>query len=158
MKVSVSGTQQVRAALQAEVKRMFGGNMYALVGYGQGLGTGGLVERAYTNHFGIGNVPARPFLDVGVEIVEDQINKTAEKMMPKLTEGKIKMDVVLDVMGQIAVGGVQHYITELKQPGNSEYTKKIKGSSNPLIDTGNMRQYVSFEKTNQQPEETGSGN
>lgn len=157
MKVSVSGTQQVRAALQAEAKRMFGGNSYALVGYGQGLGTGGLVERAYKNHFGIG-VPARPFLDVGVEIVEDQWIKAAEKQMPKLADDKIKMDNILDIMGQLAVGGVQHYITALKNPKNSPYTIAMKGSSNPLIDTGNMRQYVSFEKTKEQPKESGSGN
>ena len=152
MKIDVKGAQQAKAAIEAQAKKMFGGNMYALVGYGQGAGNGGLIKRAFYNQFGTGR-RHRPFLDKGVELVQDQWLATGEKGLAKLANNKGTMDETLTLMAQIAVAGVQTYITELKQPANLESTVRRKGSSNPLIDTGQMRQQVSFELTNEQPEE-----
>lgn len=152
MKIDVKGAQQAKAAIEAQAKKMFGGNMYALVGYGQGAGNGGLVERAFYNQFGTGR-RHRPFLDKGVELVQDQWLEKGEIGINKLVNNKGTMDEALTLMAQVAVAGVQIYITELKQPANLKSTEKRKGSSNPLIHTGQMRQQVSFELTNEQPEE-----
>lgn len=98
-------------------------------------------EIAMKNHFGSGNIPARPFLDVGVESVISKMNLDAEEVLKK---GGSPYKA-LDVMAETAVGGVKTYIGNLYYPPNSPYTIKMKGSSHPLIATASMRQAVSKE-------------
>ena len=88
-------------------------------------------EKAMYNHFGTEDIPPRPFL---------QFDKNdAAKLVRKAYSNDG------DTVGQIKVGltgMVQDNIRELKRPANAESTIKKKGSSNPLIDTGRMRQAV----------------
>jgi len=44
----------------------------------------------------------------------------------------------------MAQGIVQEYMTNLKSPANAPSTIKRKGSANPLIDTGQQRQSVTY--------------
>ena len=155
MKVDVRGAQQVKAALKDVTKKMFGGNMYALIGYGQSIGNGGMVARAYYNQEGTRTIEERPFLDKGVELVADQWIKAGEKSIAKLAEknGKGGMDGTLDIMAQLAVGGVQIYIQALKQPENKESTERQKGKNDPLVEHGEMKRETKYELTSEQPEE-----
>lgn len=99
-----------------------------------------IAEVGAWNHFGTKRIPARPFLDVGVESV-----------MPKLT-GEIRTGVkegrdpslIIERVGLLAVGGVKSYMTALKDPPNATSTIKRKGSSNPLIDTGELRRAITY--------------
>ena len=97
-------------------------------------------EIAIKNHFGSGNIPARPFLDVGVESVIPKINRAVEI---ELIKGKPRQ--ALEQMARLAVGGVQAYMTDLQYPPNAPYTIEKKGSSNPLIDTGALRANITSE-------------
>ena len=88
-------------------------------------------EKALYNHFGTEDIPARPFL---------QFDQNAAA---KLVRKAIVSDG--DTVGMIKVGltgMIQENIRELKRPANADSTIKKKGSSNPLIDTGAMRQAV----------------
>ena len=88
-------------------------------------------EKALYNHFGTDTIPPRPFLQF------DQ-DKAA-----KLVRKAIAMDG--DTVSIIKVGltgMIQENIVELRNPANAASTIKKKGSSNPLIDTGAMRQAV----------------
>lgn len=49
----------------------------------------------------------------------------------------------LDRLGLMAAGDIQRRIADLRDPPNAASTVDRKGSSNPLIDTGEMRQKVS---------------
>ena len=113
------------------------------------------MARAYYNQEGTRTIEERPFLDKGVELVADQWIKAGEKSIAKLAEknGKGGMDGTLDIMAQLAMAGVSVYIMELKQPANKKATVRIKKSSNPLVDTGEMMQNPRFELTSEQPEE-----
>ena len=66
--------------------------------------------------------------------------------MKGTTDAKVKdgksPDMILETIGVIAVGKVQQYMTDLRTPPNAHSTIAKKGSSNPLIDTGAMRQSV----------------
>lgn len=94
-------------------------------------------------------VPARPFLIPGVEsAIPDIIDAVAEA----LAEHR-DLNQTLDVIGAFAAGGVQTYMTELKNPPNSTYTIEQKGSSNPLIDTGALRASITWKIENKKPEE-----
>lgn len=62
----------------------------------------------------------------------------------KIILGETSLKTVLDKLGILAQGDVQAEITSLSSPPNSPVTIALKGSSNPLIDTGAMRQAVTW--------------
>ena len=101
------------------------------------------VEIARINHYGNDRIPERPFLDVS--IANKQGNLIA-RVNSDLRKG-LTPDQVSERLGARAVGIVQKYITDLRTPPNSPRTIAKKGSSNPLIDTGLMRQSVTYQKT-----------
>ena len=57
--------------------------------------------------------------------------------------GKFSTNTAMKVMGMKVQADVQQAITVLSSPANAPSTIAKKGSSNPLIDTGHMRQSVS---------------
>ncbi len=96
---------------------------------------------AAANHFGTDHIPARPFLDKGVEREKDTITKESLRLLKR----GVPIVRVLEAVGTIAVRGIQQQIDETFEPPNSPETIKRKGSSHPLIDTGHLRQSISFE-------------
>lgn len=87
------------------------------------------------------NIPARPWLEPGVASGTDEILKTIQD---GVEQGK-DMDAILETVGVVAAGAVRVYMTELKTPPNAPSTIRKKGSANPLIDTGAMRQSVTHQ-------------
>jgi hypothetical protein len=62
----------------------------------------------------------------------------------KLLSGDTAMGTVLAKLGIVAQGDIQGEITSLMTPPNSPVTIALKGSSKPLIDTGEMRGAVTW--------------
>lgn len=62
----------------------------------------------------------------------------------QIMTGQTALRTVLSKLGIQAQGDVQAEITSLSSPPNSPVTVALKGSSNPLIDTGEMRAAVSW--------------
>lgn len=93
------------------------------------------------NQFGTEHIPARPWLDKGVEAGAEKITKTAIELFKRGEDPRR----VMDALGAVAAGEVQQYITDLDSPPNAPSTVKCKGSSNPLIDTGALRQSITYE-------------
>ncbi|QGH75045.1 hypothetical protein RostovM3_00035 [Vibrio phage Rostov M3] len=56
-------------------------------------------------------------------------------------------------MGVVAVAGVQNYIDELRSPANAPSTVERKGADNPLVDTGEMKQSVTYNIQTGRPSE-----
>lgn len=99
-------------------------------------------EIAAKNHFGVG-VPARPFLDVAIAKNKPRLIRAAQESI----ENGANLGTTMDAVGAMAVGAVQSYISEtFIPPPNSPETIKRKGSSHPLIDTGQMRQAITFKR------------
>ena len=94
-------------------------------------------------------IPARPWLAPGVE----SGNEEYLKIIADGIENKKPLDKLLNIVGVVAVGKVQQYMTELRSPPNAKSTIAKKGSSNPLIDTGALRQSVTFKVTSEKPTE-----
>ena len=99
-----------------------------------------VVQIARINHYGAGKIPARPFLDVSIQNKKDTLADSAKRYLQR---GETP-DQVVKRLGVQAVGIVQEYITDLREPPNAPSTIRRKKSSNPLIDTGQMRQAVTF--------------
>lgn len=106
-------------------------------------------EIGAANHFGTSTIPARPWLDVGVDTGTRRYIREIEKA----AANNIPLDMALERVGLIAQGMVQKYIRQLQDPPNAESTIKKKKSANPLIDTGQMRQSVSYKVTPVKPSE-----
>lgn len=86
-------------------------------------------------------IPARPWLEPGVASATEEVLATIQEGM----EAGKTMDQILEGVGVVAAGAVKVYMTELKTPPNAASTIRKKGSSNPLIDTGAMRQSVTYQ-------------
>lgn len=93
------------------------------------------------NQFGTEHIPARPWLDKGVQAGAEKITETAIRMLKRGDDPRR----VMEALGNVAVGEVQQYITYLDSPPNAPSTVKRKGSSNPLINTGALRQSITYE-------------
>lgn len=94
-------------------------------------------------------IPARPWLNPGVASGNDEyLNIIATTMADGGTP-----EQALNKVGVVAVGKVQKYMTDLRSPPNAASTIEKKGSSNPLIDSGAMRQSVTYKIDSGKPTE-----
>ena len=147
--ISMIGTQQVEEALKQLAKRLEG-QTRVLVGVPEGAGSyeDGLTIAtiAAVNNFGSadGHIPARPFLEPAITKGAPQYQRLAELMIPKVLSGEMDMTGLLMQMGDLAQGHVQTEIDELKIPPNAKSTIAAKGSDNPLIDEGTLRQSIRY--------------
>lgn len=99
-----------------------------------------VAEVGYENNFGTGLIPARPFLLEGAESSKEKAMKVAiYELSNTFNERK-----ALKEASKVLVDGIKEYITELSTPPNAPSTIEKKGSSNPLIDTGRMRNSIDF--------------
>jgi len=100
------------------------------------------------NEFGSsdGRIPERSFLRSGIsKNKQDFINFWKRKFAKAVLTGQIKPEVALKLLGEIVQTKIQQEIVELKSPVNEAITIALKGSSNPLIDSGHMRQSIRWE-------------
>jgi hypothetical protein len=99
------------------------------------------LDKATKNNFGLG-VPKRPFMNMAFTKNKNNYRKIIKKQLSKIE----KLDFIefLNSLGLKAQGDVQKAIVGLRNPANSPMTIKLKGSSNPLIDSGHMLQSVTF--------------
>lgn len=116
------------------------------VGFPAGTDTD-VVAKAVFNEFGTSTgIPERPFLRNAMTDNRDgyrgMMTRAARKIIE--SEGKFTKQHALAQLGLKAQGDVQKSITDLREPPNAPATIKRKGSSNPLIDTGEMRARVTF--------------
>lgn len=103
-----------------------------------------LVEVAIYNEFGTANIPERPFLRTAISEEKKKVAKFISRRIGRAIEGKMPMELALSQIGIKGQSLVRNKITRLKEPPNSPATIDKKGSSNPLIDTGLMRQSIAW--------------
>lgn len=104
-----------------------------------------LADIAVYNHFGTKHIPARPFLQNAVDQNQAEILKRLKGSLKLISEGQVSPETQLNRIGAYLVGLVQREITDLRTPPNAPATIRKKKSDNPLIDTGRLRQSVTFE-------------
>ena len=95
-----------------------------------------------TKRDGEQHVPERPFFRQAIaEMKDGLVNILKAGIDPK--EGVVDRQLA-NRLGAYAQGQVQKSITKLDAPPNAPATVAAKGSSNPLIDEGTMRQAVTW--------------
>lgn len=106
-----------------------------------------LAEVAYTNEFGSddGRVPERSFLRKGIYGRAAKYHALLRTVLEKLLRNpEARAKAEMQKVGLIASQDVKQQIDDTYTPPNAEYTIRLKGSSHPLIDTGHLRQQITY--------------
>jgi hypothetical protein len=124
------------------------------VGFQQGEASGGgasVADIAMFNELGTSNMPSRPFMRQSVEENTEQISAMCKAQLQAIARGASARDA-LTALGVMQKGLIQNQIVSGSFAPNAKATVKMKGSAQPLINSGRMRQSVTFTV-----EEKGSG-
>lgn len=141
IKISTRGAQRVKNSIRRAASRMRP-SAHVTVGIHEeeGQHSNGIsnAQLGAAHHFGTDDLPARPWLDVGVS---QGTEKYSEAISGALMGGRSYEDA-LEAVGALAAAEAQVYLTNLDNPPNSPETQRRKGSNNPLIDSGQLRASV----------------
>lgn len=102
-------------------------------------------EVAEANEFGLGR-PQRSFVRGYADEKEQEINDEVRNLAQGVAKGKINRQQFVDQFGSYLVGGMQERISAGIPPDNADSTIKRKGSSTPLIDTGQLRSSIRYKE------------
>lgn len=116
------------------------------VGFPAGKAKQSVINKAVWNHFGTRRgIPPRPFLLLAIEGNTGKYRLFLASRAKEVLLGKMGLEMVMQHLGSLSQDDVREEIRALKTPPNAQSTIRRKGSSNPLIDTGEMRQSVRYQ-------------
>jgi hypothetical protein len=104
-----------------------------------------LAEIAFWNEFGTKWAPARPFLRVTIRENRHLFKRMVKRLYGLIIKGKMRHDQAQKILGAKAAALVQKKIVQLQSPPNAPRTVELKGSTNPLVDTGELKNSISWE-------------
>lgn len=131
-----------------------GGPTTVKVGFPKSRSSRGNIMKAIYNEFGTrgsgkvfvtprgsgfgGPIPERPFVRMAVKRNLPKYRQAMKDAALALLLGKTSMAVVLARLGALGAQDIKKEAVNLTSPPNSPTTIRLKGSSNPLVDTGEM--------------------
>lgn len=89
-------------------------------------------------------IPERSFLRKTVDLYREAIARRQVLLTQGYVLGKLELKSSLELLGQYVVGLVKQRIANGIAPPNRPYTIAKKGSSKPLIDTGQLRNSITY--------------
>lgn len=96
-----------------------------------------IIDVAIWNNFGFG-VPRRDFMTPATKLWQEYIEQQLELEQDNIVNGDMDIRMFLDLMGTAGAKIISDTIDELSEPPNSPITIKLKNSSNPLYDSGDL--------------------
>jgi hypothetical protein len=93
-------------------------------------------------------IPERPFLRTTIQENREKYVQLNRRNLVAVLNGKMSVEQALGQLGEVAKGDVQAKIASGGFAPLKAATIKRKGSSKPLIDTGQMRQSIEWELSN----------
>ena len=150
MKANVIRNNQ--GALRRIIERVAGLNSHVEVGVPKGAmhtSKGGsismsLLANIHTYGSITQGIPARPFLIPALQDNQAKYIKYLKSQTIPLLFGRTKQARVLGLLGEMASSDVKKYFISGKFAPLAASTIKQKGSSRPLIDTGQLRQSITY--------------
>lgn len=101
---------------------------------------------AAAHEFGVpGRIPERPFLRPGLVSKKDELKTINEANFKQVVNEKMTVGDALVSVGVFAAASVQHFIRNGNFQPLDPRTIERKGSTKPLIDTGNLIQSITSE-------------
>jgi hypothetical protein len=103
-----------------------------------------VLDIATANEFGTDTIPQRSFIRAWFDENRQKNAEAAKRLLQSVIQGKRTREDALNLLGQTFVGQVQRKIAQGIPPPNSPITVALKGSSKPLIDTGQLRTSITY--------------
>lgn len=105
-----------------------------------------LLEVAAVHEFGApaAGIPQRSFIRAGVDAQLPEIQRVQRALAGQTIRGAITLDVALDRLGAKVAALLQNRIAAGIDPPNSPATIARKGSSKPLVDTGQLKAAITW--------------
>lgn len=119
------GSKSVKVGIQDDAGSHAGGDM-------------SIAAIAYINEYGTrnGRIPPRPAHTNAFDSNRSKLNALILRLNRAVADGKMSADQAARLLGQTHEDNVKQSIRSLTSPANALSTVEAKGSSNPLIDTG----------------------
>jgi hypothetical protein len=139
--------------LKRQIPKVAGAVVTVGVQSDAGAGQDGTPIAAYAafNEFGTsgggwgGPIPARPFLGASFDDNREKWGRAGDVAIDKALTGEMDFAAGLAILGTLAQQDIQEKIASGEFAPNAPLTVALKGSSQPLIDTGAMRQAIRYE-------------
>lgn len=97
-----------------------------------------VLDVATIHEFGLGNNPERSFVRAYADEHSDEVKAKEKELIAGAVKGKRTAEDVLELLGLWIVGKMQERIRGGIAPPNDPVTEDRKGSTTPLIDTGQL--------------------
>lgn len=91
-------------------------------------------------------IPERSFVRSSFDNKSHQVSERGEDLIAKVVEGSLSARAFFEMLGQTCADTIRDYmVNEVNYPENSEMTKAIKESSNPLVNKGQLAAAITYE-------------
>lgn len=107
------------------------------------LAAQGLHLKKSTTHI---HIPERSFLRAGYDMHRDDVLKKANILLAEVAAGNMTADTVYKEVGLELSSKIKDYARDLREPPNHPFTLDQKGTSNPLVESGNMIEGITWRK------------
>lgn len=104
-----------------------------------------VLEVAKVHEFGTDTIPARSFIRGTVDEQESAIRADQHKIAVQYLSGRVDLRKGLDLLGARVAAKIQQRIARGINPPLDARTIARKGSSKPLVDTGQLRSSITWE-------------
>lgn len=104
-----------------------------------------VAEIGFWNEFGTVTIPERSFMRSTVQEEKKAIISLQRKLLKSISQGKMDIVKALGILGEFLSDKITQKIVSLREPPNKPATIKAKGSSNPLVDTGQLKNSITYE-------------
>lgn len=104
-----------------------------------------ILEVATAHEFGTDTIPARSFIRGTVDEQIAEISETQRKLAIAVLSGKLEIGRALAQLGANVEGRIKKRIARGINPPLDARTIARKGSSKPLVDTGQLRSSITWE-------------
>lgn len=99
----------------------------------------------FVNEFGTTTIPERSFMRSTLQEKKQSIIDLQKNLMKNIVDGSMTVEKALGLLGEFVSDEIRQKIVSLKTPPNTPETIKKKKSSNPLIDTGQLKNSITYE-------------
>ncbi len=104
-----------------------------------------VLDVATWNEFGTDTIPARSFIRAWFDQNRTVAYKKLAQQLKRAEKGEMTRETALERFALWAVGQIKKRIARGIEPPNAASTVKRKGSSKPLIDTGQLRSSIGYQ-------------
>ena len=99
----------------------------------------------FAHEFGTAIIPERSFIRSTTQGRKKDIISLQKKLLKKISNGSMEVKTGLGLVGEFMSAAIKEKIVAINSPPNSPSTIAKKESSNPLIDTGQLKNSITYE-------------